>query len=220
MNDDRTRKLWDQLPEESDLWYGRFRAYLLMGTKRSIVDVFHQELEENGGDWRDEAHGSWYEYAKKYKWEERVKAYDKQWIIEQDKIIAQEKEKVLRTGYALMHKRIEALNKIADKMVKWADEDDKMWLIKTQSISNENFSKQTEEVIFNAPMLTMIDKYFDSIAKEKGERVKKQELDVTNTNDKDTQELYKAIEQALEQFPEAKIALAEKLAEMQNEQSI
>ena len=67
-------------------------------------------------------------------------------------------------------------------------------------------------------MFQLIDKYFDSIAKEKGERVKKQELDVKNSDD--TQELYKAIEQALEQFPEAKIALAEKLAEMQNEQSI
>lgn len=212
MDDDRTRKLWDQMEGESDLWYGRFRAYLTMGTKRSVNAVFQQELEEKGGGWRDEAHGSWYDYSKKYKWEERVKAYDKQWIEEQDKIIAQEKERVLRSGYALMHKRIEALNKLAEKMVQWADEDDKVWLVKEKTVTGENFSQHIEETVFNAPMFGMIDKYFDSIAKEKGERVKKQEIDVTNTNDQDIQELHKAIEEALRDYPEARIALAERIA--------
>jgi hypothetical protein len=174
MNEER--KPWDQLEEESNLWYGRFRAYLLMGFKRSVNAVFQLEAEESLGNPRGEAQGHWYEYAKKYRWEERAKAYDTHWIEEQDKLIAQEREIVLRSGYALMHKRIEALNKLADKMVRWADEDDKVWLIKTQDVTGDGFSKHTEETVFNAPMLGMIEKYFDGIAKEKGERVKKQEL--------------------------------------------
>jgi hypothetical protein len=174
MNEER--KPWDQLEEESALWFGRFRSYLLMGTRRSVNAVFQQEVEENGKDRRNEAHGSWYDYAKKYQWEERAQAYDTGWLEEQDAIIAQEREIVLRSGYALMHKRIEALNKLADKMVRWADEDDKVWIVNTKTVTGENFSQHTEETVFNAPMLGMIEKYFDGIAKEKGERVKKQEL--------------------------------------------
>lgn len=212
MNDER--KPWDQMEGESILWYGRFRSYLLMESKRSVQAVFQLEAEESRDYPSSGVQGHWYEYAKQYQWEKRARAYDAYWIEEQDKIIAQEKEKVLRTGYALMHKRIEALNNLAEKMVKWADEDDKVWLIKTQDVSGENFSKHTEEVVFNAPMLTMIDKYFDSIAKEKGERVKKQEIDVTNNIQQDVQEINDAIDRALEAYPEAKIALAEALVEL------
>lgn len=172
------RKSWEQMldKQEPDLWYGRFRAYLLMGFKRSVQAVFHQEAEENRGNPRGEAQGHWYEYAKKYNWEERAQAYDKHWIEEQDKLIAQEREVVLRKGFALDYKRIEALNKLADKMVQWADDDSKVWLVKKQDVTGDGFSKHTEEEVFNAPMLGMIEKYFAGIAAEKGERVKKQEL--------------------------------------------
>lgn len=170
------RKTWEQMPEESDLWYGRFRAYLLMGFKRSIQAVFQLETEEKRGNPSGEAQGHWYEYAKKYDWEERAKVYDAHWIEEQDEIIKQEREKVIRLGFALDYKRIEALNKLADKMMQWADEDDKVWLVKTQDVTGDGFSKHTEETVFNAPMIGMIEKYFAGIAAEKGERVKKQEL--------------------------------------------
>jgi hypothetical protein len=174
------RKSWEQMEEgESDLWYGRFRAYLLMGFKRSVQAVFQLEAEENRGNQRAEAHGYWYEYAKKYNWEERARAHDAHWIEEQDKLIAQEREVVLRTGYAQMHKRIEALNKLADKMVQWAEDDSKVWIVNTKTVTGENFSQHTEETVFNAPMMGMIEKYFTGIAAEKGERVKKKDITIT-----------------------------------------
>lgn len=212
------RKPWEQMEGESDLWYGRFRSYLLMGFKRSVNAAFTEESKKIQENLRANAGPDWYKAEKEWNWKERARLYDKYQRDEEDKIIAQERDKVLRSGFALDYKRIEALNKLADKMVQWADEEDKIWLIKTQSISGENFSKHTEETVFNAPMLTMIDKYLDSIAKEKGERVKKQEVDVTNTNDRDIQDLYKAIEDALEEYPEAKIALAERIAKREQSQ--
>src|SRR5437899_12657894 len=101
MNDER--KPWDQLEDEgeSTLWYGRFRAYLLMGFKRSVSAVFQLEAEEIRGNQSTETYGYWYEYAKKYRWEERAQAYDVHWIEEQDKLIEQESEIVLRTGFAV-----------------------------------------------------------------------------------------------------------------------
>lgn len=171
------RKPWDQLPDESSLWYGRFRSYLEMGFKRN-VNAVHAECTKNDENLRDiNAPGEWYRIEKAWNWKERAKSYDEAWIIEQDKIIAQEKEIVLRTGYALMHNRIKLLNKFVEKMEQWADDDSKAWIIKTQTVTGENFSKHTEEETFNAPMFSMIDKYLDSIAKEKGERVKKNEIE-------------------------------------------
>src|SRR4029077_20644287 len=95
------RKIWEQMldKQESALWYGRFRAYLLMGFKRSVSAVFQLEAEENRENQSTETHGYWYEYAKKYEWEKRAQAYDAHWIEEQDKLIAQEREVVLRTGF-------------------------------------------------------------------------------------------------------------------------
>jgi hypothetical protein len=175
------RKSWEQMTEEgeSSLWYGRFRQYLLMGFKRSVQAVFHQEADESRDYPSAGVQGHWYEYAKKYKWEERAKEYDAHWIEEQDKLIAQEREVVLRTGYALMHKRIEALSKLAEKMTQWAEEDGKVWIVNKKTVTGENFSQYTEETVFNAPMLGMIEKYFAGIAAEKGERVKKKDITIT-----------------------------------------
>lgn len=177
---DGERKPWEQIEGESDLWYGRFRSYMLMGFKRSIAAVFQEEeTEKNGEEQRQKPVGYWYEMSKKYEWERRAKEYDAHWIEEQDKLIAHEREVVLRKRFALDYKRIEALDKIADKMVQWAEEEDRVWLVKKQTVSGENFSKYTEEVEFNAPMLGMIEKYFAGIAAEKGERVKKKDVTIT-----------------------------------------
>ncbi len=207
-------KPWDQQDGEPSLWYGRFRSYLEMGFKRNVNAVYAEEAKNSENQRNLDAGGEWYRIEKVWNWKERAKLYDDNWIKEQDKLIAREKEIVLRTGYALMHNRIKLLNKFVEKMEQWADEDDKIWLVKTQDVTSENFSKHTEEMIFNAPMMSAISKYLDDIAKEKGERVKKQEIDVTNINDQDMQDFYKAIEEALDQHPGAKIALAEKLAEI------
>ncbi|HEX3642862.1 MAG TPA: hypothetical protein VHV10_16375 [Ktedonobacteraceae bacterium] len=179
MNDER--KPWDQLEDEgeSSLWYGRFRAYLLMGFKRSVNAVFQQELEERGGDWRDEAYGSWYDYAKKYRWDDRVAAYDAHWIEEQDKLIAQEREVVIRTGFALQHKRIEALNSTLEELLEMKKDHDKVWLPDVKAIGNGPNAERVDLVNFNAPLFTLIEKYANSIAAEMGERVKRKDITVT-----------------------------------------
>lgn len=180
MNDER--KPWDQLEDEgeSSLWYGRFRSYLLMGFKRSVNAVFQQELEERGGDWRDEAYGSWYDYAKKYRWDDRVAAYDAHWIEEQDKLIAQEREVVLRTGFAVQHRRIELLDRLVNKLIDMTEDEEKIWMPEIRTtIMGENKSTSIEKKVFNAPLFQQIDKYQTSIAAEMGERVKRKDITVT-----------------------------------------
>lgn len=208
------RKPWEQMIDkgEPDLWYGRFRAYLRLGTKRSIASVF-QKTEKNREKQRLEVTGHWYEAAKTWGWESRARDYDEHQRAEEDRIIAEEREKVLRSGYALMHKRVKTLDRLSRKLEQIEKDESKVWLTETRTTTmGEGKSVVIEKTTFNHQLYILIDKYFDSIAKEVGDRVKKQELDV-KSNDT-TKSLHEAIEQALEQFPEARIVLAEKLAEV------
>src|SRR5213078_3534042 len=104
MNEER--KVWEQNIEqgEPDLWYGRFVKFMRLGTKRSITAVFQKE--ENRGKPRTEAPGHWYENAKQWNWESRARAFDEYQRAEEDRIIAEERDKVMRSGFALQHKRI------------------------------------------------------------------------------------------------------------------
>lgn len=174
MNDER--KIWEQMEQEPDLWFGRFRAYLLMGFKRSVSAVFQMEAEENRGNQSTETHGYWYEYAKKYNWEKRAKAYDQHWIEEQDAIIKQEREIVLRSGFAVQHKRIQSLDKLLNKLIEMTEDENKVWIPDVKSVGAGPTAYAVDIVHFNAPLFTLIDKYKASIAAEMGERVKKQEL--------------------------------------------
>lgn len=214
-HDNTNEKFWDQQEGESSLWYGRFRAYLLLGVRRSVNAVFHLEAEESRDYPRTEIQGHWYEYAKKYKWEERAQSYDKHWIEEQDIVIAAERAKVIRTGYALQHKRIEILDKLVSKLVEMTEDDDKVWLTESKTVWNGRNPERVEAISLNHPLFTLIDKYQASIAAEMGERVKKQEIGVTNNDIQDTKKIHEAIEQSLEEYPELKIALAERLAEIE-----
>jgi len=213
------RKSWEQQEDEPTLWYGRFREFLRMGTKRSVGAVFKKEgnSKELGKTRKTlEPDGTWYAKAREWKWEERARKWDEHQRAEEDKAIAEEKDRVLRSGFALMHKRVKELDRLSRKLIRMTGDESKVWLSETKtSVFGEDRSQTIEKVTFNHQLFQLIDKYLDSIAKEVGERVKKQELDVTTNGE--TQSLHEAIEKALEQFPDARSALAEKLAEIGQE---
>lgn len=210
---DRTNdKPWDQQEGEPDLWYGRFVKFMRLGTRRSIRSVFLKENKQKQAKTSTNVGPEWCNAAKQWNWEERARAYDKYQRDEEDKIIAEERDKVLRSGFALMHKRVKELDRLVDEFKKMARDKNNIWIPETKTIVGENETTHINKVVFNHQLFQLIDKYLDSIAKELGERVKKQEIDVTNTNDQDIQELHKAIAEALDQYPEAKIALAERIA--------
>ena len=173
------RKPWEQMIDkgEPDLWYGRFRVYLLMGSRRSVGAVYRKEYHVKARQTTFKISGDWYEAAKQWNWESRARDHDEFQRAEEDRIIADEKEKVLRSGYALLHKRVKTLDRLTRKLERWEKNDDKIWIPETRTtIMGENKSVTIEKVTFNHHLYMVIDKYLDSIAKEVGERVKKQEL--------------------------------------------
>lgn len=173
------RKSWEQKIDdgEPDLWYGRFVKYLRLGTKRSVNAVFKKEAPKNPEKPRTVAGNDWYDIAKQWNWEKRARDYDTHQRAEEDRIIEEERDKVLRSGFALQHKRIELLGKMSRKLIAMTNDEAKIWIPETKTTTfGEEKSQVVEKVVFNAPLFTLIDKYQDSIAKEMGERVKKQEL--------------------------------------------
>lgn len=169
------RKSWEQMEGESSLLYGRFTVYLRLGTKRSIATVYKKEKKGEKGS--NIPHGSWYDVEKEWKWKERAKDYDEWQRAEEDRIIAEEREKVLRSGFALQHKRIKELDRLARKLIRYTNDEEKIWIPETKTTTfGEEKSQIVEKIVFNAPLFTVIEKYQASIAAEMGERVKKQEL--------------------------------------------
>jgi hypothetical protein len=167
------QQLWGRRPGEPLTWFRRFERYRLMEPVRSVAAVFREEKGKNG---RDEAPGRWYEEAKKWQWEERAAAWDAFQTTQIEAINAQERDKILRSGFALMHKRVKELDKLTRKLIKMASDDEKIWLVETRTmIMGEDRSQTTEKLTFNAPLFQLIDKYLDSIAKEMGERAKTSE---------------------------------------------
>lgn len=173
------RKSWEQDIEhgEPDLWYGRFVKYLRLGTKRSIRSVFLKETKRGQAKTSTNVGPEWCNAAKQWNWKKRARAYDEYQRAEEDRIIEEERDKVLRSGFALQHKRIKELDRLTRKLIRYTNDEEKIWIPETKTTTfGEEKSQFVEKIVFNAPLFTLIDKYQDSIAKEMGERVKKQEL--------------------------------------------
>lgn len=180
MNEER--KSWEQRidEQEPDLWYGRFVKYLRLGTKRSVNAVFKKETPKNTEKPRTVADNDWYDIEKQWKWKERARDYDEYQRAEEDRIIEEERDKVLRSGFALQHKRIELLGKMSRKLIAMTNDETKIWIPETRTtVIGEDKSQTVEKVVFNAPLFQQIERYQASIAAEMGERVKKKDITIT-----------------------------------------
>lgn len=71
------REVWEQQPNESDEWYGRFHHFLLLGSERTLEETFR--TMKAAGTLNSEAerpHEGWYSTAYKWRWKERARAWD------------------------------------------------------------------------------------------------------------------------------------------------
>jgi hypothetical protein len=164
---------WERMPEESLLWYHRFEAFRLMEPVRSIAAVFREEeAEKNRGKPRTDPPGQWYEAAKQWRWEERAAAFDLHQDAEIEKRIVAERKKVLRSRFALQHKRIETLDRVAQQLLDYLEDEANVWLPDVKAVAGE----RVDILRFNAPLLDSLRGYLGDIAAEKGERRAKNDV--------------------------------------------
>lgn len=75
---------WERQPGETNLWFDRFVRFCLLGVRRSLDQVYRDELAANGrekprtdGKAR-RAPGAWRQKAKAFDWLGRAEAWDKE----------------------------------------------------------------------------------------------------------------------------------------------
>lgn len=175
------RKSWEQYDDEPTLWHGRFVKFLRLGSKRSVNAVYAKETKQKQVKPSTNIGPEWYEAAKQWNWAKRAKDYDEYQRAEEDRIIEEERDKVLRSGFALQHKRIELLDKLSRKLIRYTNDEEKIWIPETKTITTTQGKDKSQEqivekIVFNAPLFQQIRNYQADIAAEMGERVKKQEL--------------------------------------------
>lgn len=193
------RTPWAQLPDETALWFGRFERYRLMWP-HSIPEVYRDEwrterhkaqrVAEKSGKEQGiditleqeapkEAPSKWYSMAKRYRWEERASAWDAAQMATIEQKLTEEKARVLLTGYAIMYRRVAQLNEQAEQLIAMTKDPNKVWIPDVKSIGSGPMAERVDLVQFNDALFREIRATFDDIAKELGERVKRQEIKAT-----------------------------------------
>ena len=72
-------KPWHRLPDEPNLWYDRFLAYLSLGPGRTIEKLYRLRCETHETDLAGKrASSSWHAKAREWRWDERAAVYDEQ----------------------------------------------------------------------------------------------------------------------------------------------
>jgi hypothetical protein len=68
---------WQQLPSEPDIWFIRFRRYLLQGPSRSLYSAYSQESRDGGREPAAALPGAWGRRSRQFEWELRAAQWDK-----------------------------------------------------------------------------------------------------------------------------------------------
>lgn len=192
-------------PQETPKAAAAFYEYCLLGGDRSLAKLA-QKLGKTSAYTR--CLETW---SSQHSWQERVHQFDTEqaeWLAKQQAaIIAEEKEKILRSGYALMHKRVQELDKLTRKLLKYTEDENLVWLPDVKGIGTGPDAERVDLIQFNAALFKEIRGCFADIASELGERVKttKQEhtgkdggpIEVSDVRDRVTQKIA-AIKQGMQ----------------------
>lgn len=166
------RPIYEQQEAEPTRWYSRFLLFRDMGSNRTLLGTVNKEEAQKGTNKQSKIiPGAWHTACEQWNWRERATVYDR----EQERLKAErqaqldaieqaEIERILKTGYARMEARVQALDT-------WA-----------KHIETTMLDPNTKEI---NPKWMAPDKLrewrgmLDDIAKELGHRVKVTKNEVT-----------------------------------------
>lgn len=172
---DETRKPWDQLPGETNAWFHRFDKFRLL-VNRSVQAAYNEWRIAKGRERSRGTPQSWRDASKRWNWYDRADAWDRHCIEQASKEIEERRIRILQSGFALKHERIQALNALAEMLLGEVKEVDKRWCPDVKSIGQGQFAERVDIVRFNGSLIEQARKTLDDIAAELGERITKQEL--------------------------------------------
>src|SRR6266704_413917 len=174
---------WDRQKDENGklepmLWWRRFEIYRLLAPVRTMTLADRTEVPDTD---RKFAPTRWYMNAKQWKWDERASAWDKFQAEELEKQIAAEQKRIFNRQYALIHKRVKALNKLAKKLEAYMEDENNIWLPDVKSIGTGPSAERVDLIKFNDALISEYRATFADLADELGHLIKKTKMDVSVT---------------------------------------
>jgi hypothetical protein len=172
-----------QLDTESGVWYSRFLIYRNMPpASRTLLGAVHRYDEERGASRRVQSvPGSWWQHWKQDNWQGRAEAYDADRRREAEVAEEAARQAILAHGYAKMHRRLEALDKLADKLEALIAQDDRLWQPYVKQIGFGPSAERVDLITFNDALVREYRAALSDIAAELGERVKMSKQDVSGS---------------------------------------
>jgi hypothetical protein len=183
VDDEQTRYPWDRQPGEGN-WHQRFLLYRDMPhntppVPRTLFGAANLYQSQRGAKKYSGTPPHWIAAYRKWDWQNRSELYDAHLQQERESIAAVERAKVLTSRYALMHKRVQALDALAHKLLAQSANDERLWLPDVKSVGTGPNAKRVDLVQFNEGLVREIRGCLADIAAELGERVKKTETAIT-----------------------------------------
>lgn len=175
------RKPWEQLIDEPMRWFRRFEQYRQL-PDRTVQGSFNRWRLEKSRKISTSTPKTWRDAAVRYRWKERAEAWDKHCLAQAAATIEARRIEILSSGYALQHKRVEALNELAELLLQEIQETDKRWLPDVKSIGLGKTAERVDIVRFNGSLIEQARKALEDIADELGERVQKIEGSIQHTS--------------------------------------
>ena len=109
LDDKDERKPWDRPPGETNKWWIRFEEYRLAGHTRSAFAQSNRERAKRGMKRSLTLPGDWKDHMLKYRWKERVEAWDASLLDERRQEWADRREEWRQQEWDLaenMHKKV------------------------------------------------------------------------------------------------------------------
>lgn len=176
---DEERTPWARFDDEPGRWFARFEAFRQFGPTRSLLGTVSAERAEKGGKRRArKVPGAWDRAAKRFRWRERAEAWDRAL---EAQVAADEEERrrrILSTGYAMQHQRVEHLVALADVLHGDLLVEEHRWCPDVKGIGRGETFERVDLVRFNASLVEQYRKTLDDIAAELGQR--QRNVDVTS----------------------------------------
>ena len=156
-----------QWPEEPDLWYGRFHAYLLAGSRRSLLAIYNAERERAGKGGAKSVPSSWDAAASRWRWGARAASWDAEIRMREEAKWIARREEFRERQWAIAEKLIQK----GEEMLSFslAGEDGPKWSFRDAAAflaEGGRLARQAAEMYdgdLNAA-LTHVYRYYDTVA--------------------------------------------------------
>lgn len=154
-----------------------FADYMALGPDRSLPKLA-KAYKTRIGPVATKQLSTLLKWSTDFGWQDRLKALHAEQASRLAEAETDEKIRVLQEGFALRHKRVEALNRLAGKLLEDLD-GDRLWVTDVKQIGGGENAERVEVERFNAAEMQEFRALLDDITKETGERVKTEKREVS-----------------------------------------